>query len=173
MRDHNMKKHSKVVLGVTSFALGVGILGYALTAQASGGRGMGGPMHAMKMFDRFDTNKDGKVTSAEVDALIDAQIAGVDGDKSNSLTKEEFTQLLAVLMEERINRRFAKLDDNKDGVISADELKKPAQRMVSWLDDDGDNAVSQKEARDGMPHHRRGHHDRHDRDHDDDDQKKN
>ncbi|MEQ8710763.1 MAG: EF-hand domain-containing protein [Rhodospirillales bacterium] len=166
MRDHNMKKHTKVVLGATSLLLGVGILGYAITAQASGGHKKGDGMHAMKMFDRFDTNKDGKVTSAEVDALIDAQIAGVDGDKSNSLTKAEFTQLLAVLMEERINRRFAKLDDNKDGVISADELKQPAQRMVSWLDDDGDKAVSQKEAREGMSHRRRGHHEDHDRDDD-------
>lgn len=164
MRDHKMKTHTKIVLGAGTLALAAGIAGYAIVAQASeggwgrgGDRGHGGPHGMMRMFDRFDTDEDGKVTRAEIEALIGGRVEMFDRDGAAGLSKEEFTLLLAEMMKDRIDRHFSRLDDNDDGVIDAGELEKPATRMLRWIDEDGDGAVSIKEAKMAMK--KRDHHD--------------
>lgn len=164
MSDYKMKKtNTRIVLGTGAILLAVGIIGQAVTAQASEGGwgrgGHGGPHGMMRMFDRFDTDEDGKVTRAEIEALIGGRIATFDKDGTAGLSKEEFTLLLAEMMRDRIDRHFSRLDDNDDGVIDAKELEKPATRLIRWVDEDGDGAVSIKEAK--MTMKKRHHGDRH------------
>jgi Ca2+-binding EF-hand superfamily protein len=165
MRDHKMKTHTKLVLAATAIVTGVAVGGYALTAQADGGkRGHGGPhggMRAMQMFDRFDTNKDGKVTTEEAEGLVDGRMASFDKDGTPGLSLEEYKQLHLAIMHDRIAGRFLKLDQNDDGIVDAAELKAPASRMIRWIDEDGDNAVTIREAKMAMGKHgkHRRHHD--------------
>ncbi len=164
MRDHKMKTRSKIVLGTGALALAAGIAGYAITAHADEGGwgrgghggGHGGPMGMMRMFDRFDSDEDGKVTKAEVEAMIGGQLAEFDKDGKAGLSQEEFAQLFVSMMKDRIERRFSRLDDNDDGVIDEKELQKPATRMIRWIDEDGDDAVSIQEAKAAMEKRRHG-----------------
>jgi hypothetical protein len=167
MSDYKMKKtNTRIVLGTGAILLAVGIVGQAVTAHAGDGGwtrgghggGHGGPHGMMRMFDRFDTNEDGKVTRAEIEALIGGRVTDFDKDGTAGLSEAEFTQLFVSMMKDRIERRFSRLDANDDGVIDAAELQKPATRMIRWIDEDGDDAVSIKEAKMAMEKRRhRGH----------------
>ena len=58
--------------------------------EADGGhRGPGGA----NLIDQFDTNKDGKLTQAEIDAARQERLAEFDADKNGALSLEEYQAL--------------------------------------------------------------------------------
>lgn len=84
---------------------------------------------AKTMLDRLDTDKDGKISTAEMGAMGGGGggggfMAGADADKDGSIT-------LAELQAQR-NARFDQMDTNKDGSLSQEEMaagrqQRPAQ----------------------------------------------
>lgn len=104
-----------------AIALGLGAAAFAQTGLDSkrGERGR------TQMFERLDTDKDGKVTKAEFGTAHAARFKAADKDGDGFVTKEEFAAYGLSLRGEFVDRMFARLDKNGDGKLTADEMKSP------------------------------------------------
>ena len=106
--------------------------------------------------ERFDADKDGKLTQAEIDRSREADLASFDGDKDGALTLQEFEGLWLDHMRERMVDRFQGLDADGDAVVTLEEFKRPFASLVQRMDRDGDGALSRadKPSRHGGRHER-------------------
>lgn len=121
-----------------------------------GGGMMGGMdegMGPMAQFDfaALDTDKDGKITQAEMTAWRAAQVVGVDADKDGKLSADELKAMNMARMEERAanmaTQMIARLDVDGDGLLGVEEMAaRPGPAMMfDRIDADGDGAVTQEE----------------------------
>lgn len=156
-----MKTRTKIALA-TGIALigGTALIG---TSMARGGfhKGGHGPFGggAAMMVEQFDTNADQRLTIEEIDGGIQSRLAKADVNGDGNLSLEEFQPLLVEIMRPKIVDGFQFLDADGDAVITADELQRPVNRIVSHLDRNEDGELSSEEI---MKRHRgwgRGHHD--------------
>ena len=97
---------------------------------------------AMELFDAIDTDGDGKLTQAEVDALRNARHATHDANGDDSLSLEEFAALWHQSTRPLTVRAFQMLDTDGDALVSRAEYDRPLADIVAWLDRDGDGALS-------------------------------
>lgn len=167
-----MKRTTKIVTGVAVVALGVATLagiagasGYSHSrdCQSKGMHGMSmhGGGHRDSMMQRFDTNSDGKITAAEMQAMRDKALADHDADKDGKLSLDEFQGVWLDHMRPRMVRFFQHLDADGDAQVTMEEMQVPMQRMMSRMDRNEDGVISKDD---------RGHHGwRHHREDDDDD----
>lgn len=109
-------KKLKLVIVTAALAVG-GISGVALARGHHDGKAM---------VEKFDANKDGKLDDAEKAQLKAAfaakkaeKLARFDANKDGQLDETE----RQVMHEERVAKRFAMLDTNKDGAITLEEMK--------------------------------------------------
>jgi hypothetical protein len=116
-----MTKKLKLLIASTALAVG-GLSGFAFAKGHMGPR--------KEMIEKFDTNKDGKLDDAEKAKLREAKqamfaqkkadkLAQFDANKNGTLDDAERT----AMHEQRVAKRFAMLDANKDGAITLDEMK--------------------------------------------------
>ncbi|MBK1865312.1 EF-hand domain-containing protein [Aestuariivirga sp. YIM B02566] len=144
-------------------ALGVGAIAEVASADEGGGwRGRHGGM--MRNFtERYDTNKDGKVSQEEIDANRTEWFGKFDADKNGTLNLKEFEVLWLEAHRKEMVREFQKLDPNGDAALTLDEYKEPLSRFVANRDRNGDGVISKEDRRQGGKERWRR-----DRDHDDD-----
>ncbi len=155
---------------VTAFALLGTVLasGLASSAQAQMGPGDGdgrGPMLA-EMFASIDTDGDGKLTEAELEAHRAAMFTAADTNSDGALSAEELSARQLARFTETLPDRSARMienrDNNGDGSLSLDEADEgPGMRNFARLDTDNDGAISLAEAeaageRMGKRKHRKG-----------------
>jgi Ca2+-binding EF-hand superfamily protein len=153
--------------------LGAGLLaGGVASAQPGpgpgpgGGPGGGGPRgdYGARMFERLDTNRDGRITWDESWAVLTERFNAADADRSGGLTLEEFRNMRpqreggrqpegqrAERMEQRQAAMFRGLDANRDGVVTLEEMRAPAEMRFRMADANGDGAITREE----LPRHRR------------------
>ena len=142
---------------VTSIGLSSAL---ASVAFAHGGHG---PGHMRgELFDKLDTNKDGKVTLAEAKAGEKVRFASIDANKDGRLTTQELEAHHAAMRAQhekndpkaaagRADHKgrgahfFSKIDANGDGAIDATESAATAEKMFSRMDDNGDGVVTKDE----------------------------
>ena len=98
-------------------------------------RGGHGPMGMTGMADNpvyqsFDSDEDGTVTAAELEAGIAALHTEHDADGNGALSSDEFAALFAEVTRGMAERPFTMLDADEDGEISAEEMAFPAQMMA-------------------------------------------
>ncbi len=114
----------KLILGLTTL-LAAGTAGVALANGGGGGHG-----DKQKMLEKYDTNKDGKLDDAEKSVMkadLKAKraakkaerVAKFDKNGDGKLDETERAAMKATFAAEE----FAKLDTNKDGVLSLAEFK--------------------------------------------------
>lgn len=145
----------------TSLISAVALIAVLGTATASfahgGGKGMGARGGMMPDFATLDTDSDGKITQAEMDAHKAAKFAEIDTDSNGKISADEFaagheakSEERAAKMAERktkmITKMIEKLDTDGDGEISAEEMSAMERKsMIERLDTDDDGAISEEE----------------------------
>lgn len=158
-RQHKMKTHTKIVLGATTAALVLGGAFAAVSAQADSDRGWGRHhesfgRHQAMMFDQVDANKDGRITKEEIDARRAQMLAKFDANKDGVLTLEEFQGVWNDITHQRMVRKFQRMDRDGDGKVTTEELNRPMDRMMGYLDRNDDGVIERDEmGRRGGHHH--------------------
>ncbi|MFQ5625231.1 MAG: EF-hand domain-containing protein [Methyloligellaceae bacterium] len=102
---------------------------------------------AHRMMERFDTNKDGKLTQQELDDARKKLLAAHDGDKDGKLTLAEFEKLWLEVKRQRMVRSFQKIDRDGDASITLDEFLKPFANLVSRMDSNDDGVLDREDHR--------------------------
>jgi len=106
-----------------------------------------GPMGALplgridNLMETFDTDGDGVVTQAEIDAVRAGELAEYDANGDGQLNLEEYTAYWTAQMFERIVDAFQELDANGDGNVTMEEWNAGIGTIVARLDQDGDAAL--------------------------------
>ena len=139
-------------LGLTVAALTLG--GFvALSANAAGDRGgWGGHEGHGEKVKAMDTDGNGTLTRAEVDAFALSHAAELDLNKDGAVTAAEMKAFRDAQRAKREAERLARMDTNKDGKVSVEEI---AEQRAGWFmkrDADGNGELSTEELS------RRGHH---------------
>lgn len=162
-----MKRHTKIFISVAGTMAIVGGIAFAGThVMAKGMGGMGGS-HRMEMIEKIDTNADGKITMAEIQAHRDQLHAEHDTDGNKAISLSEFEGIWLTHMRPLMVDRFQMMDDDGDGQITNAEVDKKMTWMMQRMDKNDDGAISIKEMYRGHKKYR-GHHD----DDDDDDDRR-
>lgn len=147
-----MQKKTKFGLAAGAATL-LAIGGFAGLASADmGGRGWGmGMGHGMRgmmgmqMMERYDANKDGKITQDEIDQNRTGWHGEFDGDKNSSLSLDEFKNLWLKARNEEMVREFQSFDRDGNGQVTLDEYKQPLADLVAGRDRNGDGALSKED----------------------------
>lgn len=112
-------------------------------------------------FIRIDTNRDGKVTSEELERHRMQEFANrrqnqnrvlfsrLDADKNGQLSAEEFAKLTGASPKINVQPLVTRMDANKDKTVSQAEFVTGAQADFERLDANKDNVLSPAEARAG------------------------
>jgi hypothetical protein len=98
-----MTKTNRLLLAGGTLALGAAVFAGASLADGWG-RHHGGGHHgggAMRLFEQFDANQDGRLTQAEIDQARQSRLAEFDQDGDGSLSLEEYQALWMDAMRER------------------------------------------------------------------------
>ena len=97
----------------------------------------------------FDTNGDGDISKAEIDAKRAATFADADTNADGALSQAELVAHHEAKQAERKAKRqaamFAKLDADGNGTISADEFNSRPMRGFDKMDTDGDGVITEEE----------------------------
>ncbi len=104
--------------------------------------GMRGGEILRDIFRAADTDADGTVTPAEIEAYRSAQLAEVDTSGDGALSIEEFDTLYRGLTRSRMVDAFQALDADGDGQISPEEMDRRVERLIERMDRDGDGALT-------------------------------
>ena len=155
-RPERMMTNPKNILSAVTLAALVAA-SFTTIAKAEVGP-QGGAMGQMFMFEEMDADKDGKLTQDEVKAHTAAQAALMDTDKDGTLSEAELIagqqQRKADRESRRAKQMIERMDANKDGVLSLDEMAPPADRMVRMfkrVDADGDGVITKADRRAALP----------------------
>lgn len=106
----------------------------------------------------IDTNKDGKISLSEAEALATDQFALYDADKDSKMSLAEYRKPLDMVAkmkkfnaakkaeeEKVIKSSFTRMDNDSDGSISKDEFLSDAKLRHQTMDLDKDGFVTGKE----------------------------
>lgn len=130
-----------------------GALFIGATAIAEPGPG-GKRDRAAGWLEEFDANDDGKLTQVEVDQVQGQRYKKYDKDANGKLSLSEFQALWLEMSRRQMVRRFQRLDQDGDAIITMDEFTARSRRLVQRKDRNEDGALSYADMRRG--YHRRG-----------------
>ena len=176
-----MKTRSKVLIA-TALAATIGAAGLAASANADGnnnwrgwqwGHMMGMRDHMMgrcgndrrvgmrhmrdrirNFADRYDANKDGKITQAEIDANRAEWFKKYDTNNDGKLSIDEYQNLWLAERHRQMVRSFQKLDIDGTGAITLEAYDAPVAHIVERLDQNNDGALSRDDMKAWRQHHR-------------------
>lgn len=124
----------------------LGALALSSTATAEPGPG--------KHFEKLDTNADGKISAEEFSTHQAARFQTADSDKNGKVTLAELKAARDKHAKDRFANRLSRLDQNQDGKISRDEAKQMSDDKFNRVDANSDGVLSQEELSNmrGKPH---------------------
>jgi Ca2+-binding EF-hand superfamily protein len=101
--------------------------------------------HAERMLRLFDTNGDGKITLAEINADQARMFTALDVDGDKSMSVDEIRRRGRSLQIFRTTTLFDLLDANGDGKLSVAEVQAPSKRWFKRYDENGDGVMEASE----------------------------
>ncbi|WP_027259731.1 EF-hand domain-containing protein [Leisingera aquimarina] len=130
----------------------------AAAGVAAGGAALakGYGHHGPKMsFEEIDTDGNGEVTKAEIQAMKEARFSKADADGDGKLTLDEMQAHAQARANERAARMLERFDKDGDGALSKDEMPQPrrAGRMFDRMDADGSGGISKEEFEEARARH--------------------
>jgi hypothetical protein len=152
-----MKPSVKMALATTLLAAAGGLFlvgtSYAEPAFAHG-RPLGrlGPI-GHEMLRGIDTNEDGALSQAEINAAVSSRLSEFDANNDQALSLEEFQALWAELTTPLAVRAFQFLDPDGNASVSKAELDERFGTAVAHFDANEDGMLSSEDRRE---HHRGG-----------------
>ena len=140
-----MQKKTKLILaaGAVGLLAAGGVAG--LASADMGGHQMGGGMMGVQMMERYDANKDSKISQQEIDQNRTSWHSEFDGDKNASLSIDEFQNLWLKARREQMVREFQEFDRDGNGQLTLDEYNQPMAGMVANRDRNGDGFLSRED----------------------------
>lgn len=124
---------------------GPGGMGPRFGRGGPGGPGFGGPGGMREAMAQFDTDKDGKLTQAEIDAGLSGKLTANDKDSNGSLSLAEFEALWLEQTRPMMVRAFQNRDADGDGAVTAEEFGRGLDGIVARMDRNGDDALDQSD----------------------------
>ncbi len=155
-----MQKRTKLTLaGGAAALIGLGAIVGAAQADWGGQRdshrgGMG--FFFKQMAERYDANKDGKISQDEIDKNRADWLARFDADKDGSLSLKEFEALWLEARRQEMVREFQHFDKDGDAKVTLDEYKEPLAHIVANRDRNGDGFLSKDDRDQRRWRHRSG-----------------
>lgn len=147
-----MQKKTKITLAAgLAGILGLGTLAGVAVADGGwgGGHGMGGGhgkgRMAQQMMERYDANKDGKVSQEEIDTNRTQWHGEFDADKNATLSIAEFEKLWLKARFEQMVREFQRFDRDGNGQLTLEEYKGPLADLVAERDRNKDGFLSRED----------------------------
>jgi Ca2+-binding EF-hand superfamily protein len=140
-----MQKYTKIALIAAASLVVIGGVAVANQGWKHGFRGHGPMGGFAEMTERYDANKDGKISQEEIDANRTSWLTEFDGDKSGSLALGEFQNLWLKARNQQMVREFQQFDRDGNGQVTLDEYKLPLSKIVAEMDQDKDNALTDDE----------------------------
>jgi hypothetical protein len=158
-----MNTRTKIVLATAlAGVIGLGAAGGIALAGKGGHGGMRSWHHGMghngmanHLAERYDANKDGKISQDEIDANRKAWHEEFDADKNATLSLDEFQALWLKARRDRMVREFQEFDRDGNGQMTLDEYRQPMADMVANMDRNGDGMLDRTDRRD-QKHRRHG-----------------
>lgn len=135
---------SKYLMILTAGAISLGVA--ATDAQAKRGP-EGGPRAS---FETLDTDSNGQITQAELDAHRAAQFAERDTNGDGKLTADEMAMEGKDRQAKRIEKMIERLDANDDGGVSLEEMaefkpRRGGEKGMMRFDTNEDGMISKAE----------------------------
>jgi Ca2+-binding EF-hand superfamily protein len=139
-----MKRRTKLALIAVGGLAALGTLAGLAVADHGhkGGRHGHGMHHFQMMTERYDGNRDGKLSQEEIDANRTAWHGEFDTDKNAALSLQEFQGLWLKARNEEMVREFQRFDRDGNGQVTLDEYKQPLDNIVARMDRNGDGVLS-------------------------------
>lgn len=121
--------------------MGGGHCGMGMNEGRGEGGGRGHGMMGRQMMERYDADKDGKVTQAEIDKNRQQWLAEADADKNGTLSLEEFKVLWLKGRNEMMVREFQFFDRDGNGQVTIEEYQGPMADLVARRDRNDDGSL--------------------------------
>ncbi len=99
------------------------------------------------LMERFDVNKDRKLTQEELDQARITLLSRHDKNGDGQLTLSEFETLWLEFMRQRMVRSFQRIDRDGDAVLTQEEFLEPYSRIVERLDRNDDGVLDENDRR--------------------------
>lgn len=143
---------TKILAAVVAAA---GILATGAVVAKPGFGGFGPKMQ----FEEIDTDGNGEISQAEMQAQKAARFSAADTNGDGKLSPEEMQARAQSRMAKRMEKMIERLDTDGDGALSESELSQRGNRgdMFARLDSDESGGIS-KEEFEKAREHRRGKH---------------
>ena len=154
----------KKILLTAALVVALTIAAFAVFAQGAGnarqGKARMGQRDPGQMFERMDANKDGKLTKEEVPEQAWERIVKADADNNGAVTKEEMAKVVKAragngqgnakmggpgMGQRDPGQMFERMDANKDGKLTKEELPERVAEKMMNMDADGNGSISQDE----------------------------
>ncbi len=101
------------------------------------------------MMERFDANKDGKLTQEEIDTARKDIFAKHDANNDGKLDLDEFKARWVEFTERRKVRGFQRIDTDGDAGITVEEYLEPFSSVVSRMDRNDDGVLDKADRKRG------------------------
>ena len=144
-----------IITGVLVASMGIAASSaFAFGPRQNGhGGGHGGGDRMDINFEELDTDSDGQITKAELQAMGAARFDAADTNGDGALSAEELQARAQQQVGKRIASMIERFDKNGDGLLSRDEMpqggrggeKGRAGKMFEHFDEDGSGGISQQE----------------------------